>query len=841
MRIWVIYWNFVSLFPFCNSLSKDDFEVLDRDSSSADSSLSDEDLQFFKDTFGCEESPFYREFCYLDVIGNGWLYLSKKHCCFSGGLIRRSKITISFARDIESISKEKSALGNSVVIKLFDGKTMKLSSLPPFGVTFSKLFALVHATWKVSVEQEVTLAEQNERSDVLDLVLKRANASNSTTVDVKKRRIVAEFRSIVRSDAFELIEALPKKFSFLMEGEKIQGTLYIAPCVAFMSESGQFYFCVSLLEVSSVETVVVNGKKTIRLKLLDEDLYLDFRASNNDFEEDVMLLIKGVWRTEFNRSLTSTKRRSSSSHSMGGHCQVFFSVEMLEDNKEFTSNYAEWSEERVVVWKKYALKYGRGSNVSKIREVPFYLNGKRFGSPLMINKPEWITMIQDGIPDEFRSEVWQMGTGSHLERVSRPGFYQSLISVLEKRNFAAGRDISKDVNRTLPTHPFYQTDEGIMALGRVLGCYALYNPRIGYTQSMNFVCAVLLLYMSEEEAFWMMAALCERLAPNMYRKSMVGCLAKIEVLDILFRQECRNIANHLNNLGFRTSMVATGWFMCLFISYLPWELCLRIMDNYFCFSPRFLYRIALSIFVVNENKLLACDSIEQVLEILHRKNYHPDELLSIAYCFFSHITEDQIARLEVEEMTKASRQVAKQGEDSLMAKLKGKTNFDDDETRRMYERFKDYLKNTAVGAFEFQEFVDALTDFVPLWKDLNDACMLAFKKFDKDFRGIIEFEDFLAILSVLLRGNEEERLEFCLRLFEGDSGQIPLSSLPSAIESFLALYDCKRLSMAQIETLCSKLGDRKTMVKTVLQELRQLGITFNTIDSDIGSFEFVKN
>merc|ERR1711871_1509582 len=49
--------------------------------------------------------------------------------------------------------------------------------------------------------------------------------------------------------------------------------------------------------------------------------------------------------------------------------------------------------------------------------------------------------------------------------------------------------------------------EGQAALTRLLRAYAAFHPQLGYTQGMSSYAAVLLLYMTEEDAFWTFATL----------------------------------------------------------------------------------------------------------------------------------------------------------------------------------------------------------------------------------------------------------------------------------------------------------------------------------------------
>ncbi|KAF9542878.1 TBC1 domain member 8B [Mortierella hygrophila] len=248
----------------------------------------------------------------------------------------------------------------------------------------------------------------------------------------------------------------------------------------------------------------------------------------------------------------------------------------------------------------------------------------------MIKTAQLRRLVLNGVPESFRPQLWTVLSGASYFRSGDESYRRNVIQLQQRDRIARNAssedgissrvtmvtlgEIERDVKRSMPDHPAYQSTIGLGALRRVLNSYSFRNPSIGYAQSMNIVTSVLLLYLKEEDAFWVLTTICEQLLPDYYSKSfLVGVQLDQKVFSHLVKTTLPAIALHFQEIDLDLATITIPWFLCLFQSVLPRPESTRVLDCFFYQGPVFLFMLGLAILKSCQLSLLQCKNDEGVV------------------------------------------------------------------------------------------------------------------------------------------------------------------------------------------------------------------------------------
>ncbi|KAL8137407.1 hypothetical protein V2J09_003408 [Rumex salicifolius] len=268
--------------------------------------------------------------------------------------------------------------------------------------------------------------------------------------------------------------------------------------------------------------------------------------------------------------------------------------------------------------------------------------------------------VRKGIPDCLRGLVWQLISGSRDLLLMNPGVYEQLVIY---ETSTSELDIIRDISRTFPSHVFFQQRHGPgqRSLYNVLKAYSVFDREVGYVQGMGFVAGLLLLYMSEEDAFWLLVALLK----GAIHSPMEGLyLAGLPLVQQYLFQFDRLVKEHLPKLGehfteemINPSMYASQWFITVFSYSFPFHLALRIWDVFLYEGVKVIFRVGLALLKSCHDDLvkLPFEKLIHALRNFPEEVMAPDTLLPIAYTIkISRQLEDY--RLEYEKTNEKAGQ-----------------------------------------------------------------------------------------------------------------------------------------------------------------------------------------
>jgi hypothetical protein len=304
------------------------------------------------------------------------------------------------------------------------------------------------------------------------------------------------------------------------------------------------------------------------------------------------------------------------------------------------SRFVPWSEE--ILLQQFPLNYEVAES-ARLADWRAYIACNGVG-PEMVSTQFLRDLVRGGVPDELRGSVWLSLSGGVRHLLRNPGLYDRLLADHEDEVSQATKDIEKDIGRSLPDHPYYRALEGRDALRRVLVAYSWYNPGVGYTQSMNVLAALMLLYMNEEAAFWMLVLLCDHILIDYYVPTMIGILADSGAFQDILSLDLPDVSVLLDEFSLPATLFCLPWFMCLFVSFVPMGTALRIVDCFMLTRSRaFLMSVGLAIVQWSKRMLLAAEDHMEVLDLLKAPAPLADDIISLAFEKFVQV-DDLILR-----------------------------------------------------------------------------------------------------------------------------------------------------------------------------------------------------
>ncbi|KAH8738954.1 hypothetical protein FG386_000820 [Cryptosporidium ryanae] len=231
-------------------------------------------------------------------------------------------------------------------------------------------------------------------------------------------------------------------------------------------------------------------------------------------------------------------------------------------------------------------------------------------SSVILNK------LKKGIPSQFRGYIWMKL--AEVDTIKSENSLNLYYQLCEENNAPCCGDIYRDISRTFPKHALFRdrNNHGQNSLFSVLRAYSLYNPDVGYCQGMGFIVGILLMYMQEEDAFYMLISILDKYKfSGLFLPGLPLLNTYLERLRRLFKKRIPNLYNHFKNENVDETMFASQWFMTIFAYSFSLDKVARIWDLFFLEGINLLFKISIAILKLLKNSLYN-QSFENILSIL---------------------------------------------------------------------------------------------------------------------------------------------------------------------------------------------------------------------------------
>uniref|UniRef100_A0A8C8MD38 TBC1 domain family member 9 n=1 Tax=Oncorhynchus tshawytscha TaxID=74940 RepID=A0A8C8MD38_ONCTS len=694
------------------------------------------------------------------VPRQGWLYLSINHICFYSYLLgKEAKLVIRWA-DITQL--EKSAHSSS----LMQSSTRVAEHVFSVFLNINETFKLMEQLANIAMRQPLTTRALS----------RTALCPNSRGRHPKE---AGRTRAAPFGPPFNKMHIL---------GQMFVSTNYIC----FTSKEETLPLCVCPSQVTIVEKADSSNffPSPVSISTKNRMTFLFANLKDRDFlvQRISDFLQQTTSKIYFERETTGSVNSSDDEvRAHLCHCisrivptatQALMTMYRRRSPEEFNPKLAkEFLKEQA--WKNHITEYGQGVCMYRTEKTK--------------------DLVLKGIPENMRGELWLLFSG---EMATHPGYYEDLVEKSMGKYNLATEEIERDLHRSLPEHPAFQNEMGIAALRRVLTAYAFRNPNIG-CQAMNIVTSVLLLYAKEEEAFWLLVALCERMLPDYYNTRVVGALVDQGVFEELAREYVPELYDCMQDLGV-ISTISLSWFLTLFLSVMPFESAVVVVDCFFYEGIKVIFQLALSVLHANIHQLLGAKDDGEAMTVLGRYldsvsnkdndgDPHPEvdifKLVRSSYEKFGSIRADVIEQMRFKQRLRVIQTIEDTTKRNVVRTIVTETAFSIDELEELYVLFKaehltscywggtggsnpterhdpslPYLEQYRIDLEQFRGCSPALP-LGPCQRAHADPLALRFfRLLDHNGDSLINFREFISGLSVLCHGDLTEKLKLLYKM-----------------------------------------------------------------------------
>jgi len=250
----------------------------------------------------------------------------------------------------------------------------------------------------------------------------------------------------------------------------------------------------------------------------------------------------------------------------------------------------------------------------------------------------------------------------------------------------------------------------------------------------------------------------------------------------LIAEKLPRIMTHFQNLEFEISHVASQWFLCLFVGYLPTETVLRVLDMFLLEGVKVLFKVGLALLKLNETAIMNCMCFEDCYELLKTippRCFNSDSLMKCAFKEMAY-SLIPISTAKIKQMrTSHFKLIEQKNKTSVYNEIFKSTDYSQKELECLSMQFKSMVKMNPDNQNLLMDFETFHSVIIGLLRPssspssssviMNDrAIKLIFNALDQNSDGSIEFREFTIGLYVLRRGSHQQKLQLLFNAFDRD-------------------------------------------------------------------------